>query len=96
MSYRVQRFEPTPNPNAVKCVLDRPICQSPRSFRTPDAGQNDPVAQPLFSIPGVTLLLLGGDWITIGKSPDAQWSPIKKAVKLALKELAAQPDNQTQ
>lgn len=84
MSYRVIEFETTPNPNAVKCWLDRPISDGPRSFRDAAMAAGDPIAAALFAQAGVTNVLFNGDWLTVNKPIDADWSNIKAKVKRVL------------
>jgi hypothetical protein len=38
----------------------------------------------LFAIPGVSSLLLLGDFITVNKTPDAAWDEITKRVQAVL------------
>jgi Scaffold protein Nfu/NifU N terminal len=80
------KFEPTPNPNAVKCLLDHPLTGdgSIQSYFNADEAQSDPLATRLFAIAGVTNLLITPDWITVSKTPDAAWPPIKRAVQSLL------------
>jgi hypothetical protein len=84
MGFNVSQVQPTPNPNAAKFVLDRSVSPQPISFFTPAAAEGHPLAKKLFAIDGVTSLLLLGDFITVNKSPNAQWSQITKAVKQVL------------
>lgn len=87
MGYTVLRFEETPNPNAIKCVLDRAVVApgaGSRSFRKPADAQGDPLAAAIFATPGVTNVLMCADWISVGKSPDAEWPGVKAGVKKAL------------
>jgi hypothetical protein len=86
MPWTVTEFEPTPNPNAVKCILDAPISDRPRSFLNRDAATGDELAERLFAIPGVTTLLMNGGWMTVNKSTDAEWPAIKRAVRRVLAE----------
>ena len=67
MAYRVIEVQATPNPNALKFVLDRSISEQPTSFFNAEAARNHPLAQRLFAVQGVTSLLLLGDFITINK-----------------------------
>jgi len=76
MSFRVIEIQPTPNPNAAKFVLDRPVSEQPLSFFNAAAAEGYPLAKRLFGIRGVTSLLLLGDFITINKSPQARWNDI--------------------
>lgn len=84
MPFKVIEIQPTPNPNAVKFILDADISQGTLSFFNPGSAANYPLAQQLFAIPGVTSLLFLGDFLTVNKSPDAKWKPITLAVTKAL------------
>jgi hypothetical protein len=87
MAFRVTEIQPTPNPNATKFVLDRPIADVPTSFLSQDQAQGHPIAQRLFAIPGVSSLLLLGDFVTVNKAADVNWAPIKRKVRQVLAEL---------
>lgn len=86
MPHRIVQYQPTPNPNALKCFLDAPLEGGLRSFRTPAEGAADALARRLFAVPGVHSLLLGGDWLTVNKSPEAAWREVKAGVERALAE----------
>lgn len=90
MPYSVIEFQETPNPNAVKCILDRPIRArelGPASFRAGSAAAEDPIAARLFAVPGVTNLLINEDWVTVNKSPDVDWKSVKSEVERVLSTL---------
>jgi hypothetical protein len=84
MSYRVKQFQETPNPNALKCILDRKVTDRPRSYFKAEDAMADELATRLFAIPGVTNILISGDWITVNKTPEAAWAPIRAGVERAL------------
>ncbi len=87
MPYAVTEFQSTPNPNALKCVLDRPLrpaAEALRSFRTADQARNDPLGRALMAVPGVSSVLLSDSWLTINKTPDARWPAVKSGVERAL------------
>jgi len=86
MGPTVKSFQNTPNPNAVKCILDRKIADEPRSYLKAADAAADPLGSRLFAIDGVTNILIHSDWITIGKRPEAQWKPIKAALERVLHE----------
>lgn len=81
MGFKVTEVQPTPNPNAVKFLLDRPISDNPISFLNPSEGQRHPLASKLFALNGVTSLLLLGDFITVNKSGNVNWSGLTKKVE---------------
>jgi len=84
MPYKVIEIQPTPNPNAAKFVLDKECSEAPTSFFNPEAGADHPLARKLFAIPGVTSLLLLGDFITVNKAPNLRWEEITPAVRQVL------------
>lgn len=88
MGFKITQFQDTPNPNALKCVLDRTITESPKSFASQASAASDPLAARLFAIPGVTNILIHPTWITVNKAPGAAWKALKPAISKALAELA--------
>ena len=77
MSYVVREVQSTPNPNAMKWVLDRTISPTPLSFRSAVDADAHPVAKALMALKGVSAVLLLNDFVTINKSPEARWAEIK-------------------
>jgi hypothetical protein len=66
--------EPTPNPNAMKFTIGEPV-GGPATFsagETPD----DPVAAGLLEIEGVVSVFMTADFVTVTKTPDADWEDI--------------------
>jgi len=82
--FAVREFQPTPNPNALKVVLDKAVSEQPMSFLSPAAAESHALARQLFAVSGVTSVLLLGDFITINKSPQARWPDIKRNVQQVL------------
>jgi hypothetical protein len=84
LPFTVREVQPTPNPNAAKFVLDRPISDQPTSFFDASSAMGHPVASRLFAVPGVSSVLLLGDFVTVNKKPDARWSEINSQVERVL------------
>lgn len=84
MAMRVLEIQPTPNPNAAKFIVDRPVALQPTSFFNAESAAGHALAARLFEIPGVSSLLLLGDFVTVNKRPDAKWDAIKPRVKAVL------------
>lgn len=78
------RFEETPNPNAVKAILDRSPGAAPRAYRSADAAKDDPLGSALMAGAGVTNVLIHDGWVSVGKSPGAAWKDVKKFIKQVL------------
>ena len=88
MAFQVREIQSTPNPNAMKFVLDRPVTEKPVSFLHPsDAdAEGHPLARRLFEIPGICAVLLLGDFVTVNKTADAKWPGLKTRVKRVLQD----------
>jgi NFU1 iron-sulfur cluster scaffold homolog, mitochondrial len=84
MAYKVVEIQPTPNPNAAKFMLDRAVVEQPMSFFNAAAAKGNALAEKLFAIPGVSSLLLLGDFITVNKRADVPWKDITGAVERVL------------
>lgn len=89
MPIRVSEVQSTPNPNALKFVLDRSFTDRPNSFFNAASAQQHPLAARLFAIDGVTSVLLLGDFVTVNKRPDARWPAIRRAVVKVLTDAEA-------
>jgi hypothetical protein len=85
------RFQPTPNPNAGKFVVGRTVVEGKSSKSFYNAGQaaSDPIAQALFQIEGVASLFMVEDFITVTKTPAAEWSALVPRVVKVLEERMA-------
>jgi hypothetical protein len=86
MGFEVVDIQATPNPNAAKFILDKPVSESSTSFFNVEAAKDHPLARNLFAIEGVTSLLLLGSFVTVNKAPAANWKQITAKVKKVLKE----------
>ena len=87
MPYTVLEVSPTPNPNALKFVLDRIIASDPVSFFSKEAAAAHPVASRLFEIHGIASLLILNDFITVNRDPTIEWRSITGKVRTALKKV---------
>ncbi len=67
-------IEGTPNPNALKFGVGRDV-GGPKTFV---AGRevDDPMAESLLSLPGVTSVFMTADFVTLTKTPDADWAAV--------------------
>jgi hypothetical protein len=82
--------QPTPNPNAMKFNLSRPMPgEGSRTFDRPEQAADNPLAQALLGIDGVTSVFMLRDFITLSKDPEADWEVIvPKAVEAMQQELS--------
>lgn len=75
----------TPNPDARRFVLDKPVQDEPRGrFFTDPASTDDALAKTLLELDGVTGAMLLPTSITLNKAGDASWEAIEPAARAAL------------
>lgn len=78
-------YQPTPNPNSVKFILDRPVVASgSESYMSAEAAEKSPVASALFALDGVVSVFMLGNFITVTKSPDAAWESLVGQIEQVL------------
>lgn len=80
----VIRIDPTPNPNAVKFSVGKPV-GGPATFV---AGQptDNPMASSILELEGVTSIFMTADFVTISKGPEADWGAIVPGAQAILEE----------
>ena len=72
--------EATPNPATLKFLPGRDVLVGePRDFRSADDAAISPLAAGLFSIPGVTGVFLGSDFVSVSKD-QTEWNHLKPAI----------------
>jgi Fe-S cluster biogenesis protein NfuA len=75
--------ETTPNPEVLKFLPGREVMgEGARDFRDAVEAQASPLAAEIFAVDGVTRVYFGPDFLTVGKTADADW-PLLKAPILA-------------
>ncbi len=83
--------EQTPNPNAVKFNVDRPLHEHdrPLTFYSSDAAEGDALAKAMFEVKHVTGVMISNRFIRVIKSPEGKWRTMKpRLLKLLEKRLA--------
>ncbi len=78
---KVINIEPTPNPDALKFILQQPLLRSGvRSFRDFASAVGDPLGSALFALGHVTSVFYMDRFVTVNKEPGANWSDLIDAV----------------
>jgi Fe-S cluster biogenesis protein NfuA len=73
--------EETPNPATLKFLPGREVMgEGTADFARPEGAERSPLAQRLFAVDGVARVFLGGDFVTITKADDKDWSLLKPAL----------------
>ena len=77
--------EPTPNPSTLKFLPGRDVMgRGTADFLTKEGSAQSPLASRLFGVDGVASVFLGGDFITVGKAAEVDWSVLKPQVLAAI------------
>jgi Fe-S cluster biogenesis protein NfuA len=79
--------EQTPNPATLKFLPGCTVMVSgTANFTDPRSAARSPLAERLFTLPEVTGVFLGADFITVSKDGDSDWYQLKPAVLAAIME----------
>lgn len=83
------RFQRTPNPNAGKFVVGRPVVEgrASRSWFSAAQASGDPLAAALFAVPGVASVFMVEDFVTVTKAPAADWDRLVPAVIAVIEDV---------
>lgn len=74
---KVINIEPTPNPDALKFVVQKPILKrGVRSFRDFASAVGDPLGSALFAMGNVTSVFYMDRFVTVNKDHEAQWTDL--------------------
>ncbi len=77
--------EPTPNPAVLKFLPGRELLAGgTREFRDEAEARASPLAEALFAIPGVVRVFFAGEYLTVSKSEDQDWSWLKAPILAAI------------
>jgi hypothetical protein len=68
----------TPNPNARKFTLDRPVGGMVNVTDAAQAGDH-PLSAALFALDGVVGVFATADFVTVSKAPEADWAQLEPA-----------------
>ncbi len=75
---KIVEIEPTPNPNAMKFVVDQPITMGfvTHQFEDEESAEQVPLAKELFGIEHVISVYFADRWITVTQDGGADWAEL--------------------
>lgn len=74
-------IQPTPNPNALKFILDKPAkTEGKCSFKAPKECEDIPLARALFDLRGVDQIHFFSNTITVSKFSFEPWDSLESAI----------------
>jgi len=92
---KVINIEPTPNPDALKFVVKRPLMVSgARSFRDFASAVGDPLGSAIFALGNVASVFYMDRFVTVNKAPAAAWAELIDPICDAIEECRIEFDGQ--
>jgi hypothetical protein len=86
-------IEGTPNPHALKFVLDRQVQLTGSStYVTAEEAQGIPMASKLMALPGVETVFFMDSFVTVSKDAATPWQPLTDNVERVIRESIDQHD----
>jgi Fe-S cluster biogenesis protein NfuA len=75
----VEDVDLTPNPHALKFILNKKLLKfETRQYPDKNSANDDPFARGIFQLKGVVSVFYMDKFVTIEKSPDANWAQIQR------------------
>lgn len=88
---KVVNIEPTPNPHALKFILNAPILKSGvRSFRDFGAAVGDPLGSAIFALGDVSSVFYMDRFVTVNKAAEAEWTALIDPICETIEETQTQ------
>lgn len=90
---KIKEIEYTPNPNAVKFILDEPLTPFgvAGEFHTREQAESVPFARALFEVEHVISVYYTHTWVTITQDGDVSWHELLREVAIPIRD--ASPDD---
>ena len=81
------RIDFTPNPNALKYILDENVLleRGSASFQNAAAAESSPLAKRLLAVPGIVACMIGYNFVSVTRTENGDWEVIDLKVREALK-----------
>lgn len=85
---KIKEIEYTPNPNAVKFVVDAALTQGgmTRSFESLDQAEGVPLAQAILALEHVKSAFFADRWLTVTQDGQADWHGLLRAIAEPIRE----------
>ncbi len=79
---KIVEIEPTPNPDAMKFVVDQPITMGfmTHSFEDEESAAQVPLAKEIFSLDHVISVYFADRWITVTQDGSADWAELLREI----------------
>lgn len=84
---KILDIEYTPNPNAVKFVVDEPLTMMGhnRTFSSLEEAEEVPLASSIFGVPGVQSVYMAGSWLTVTQEGGLDWRALLRELAIPIR-----------
>ena len=87
LPYRVINTQPTPNPDALKFMMNKLVIKSgTKSFASKEEAIGDVFAEALFGLSGVRNIYLSEDFVSVTKSMMEEWHDLVGPLQVAIEK----------
>lgn len=87
VAYAISHVEPTPNPNAFKFHTGQLLVkQNQLNFPDTDSAEGFPLAQALFELGEVTVVMVAEDFVSVSGTRSTYWQRVREIIEEQLKE----------
>lgn len=92
---KIAEIEHTPNPNAMKFVLNEPLTNgfTTRSFDSPEEAEAVPLARRIFEIDHVISVYFADRWLTVTQDGGASWPELMRQIAVPIREATIEDAN---
>lgn len=92
---KIEEIESTPNPDAMKFVVDQPVTMGfvTHSFEDEESAAQVPLAKEIFAIDHVISVYFADHWITVTQDGEAEWSELLREVADPIREASREDTN---
>lgn len=74
------------DPDACRFIVDRPVhATGTFSFDSRDQAAGSPLPAALFALPGVRFVMVSGAVVTVSKTPETSWDPLRANIGRAIR-----------
>ncbi len=79
--------QPTPNPNALKFIVNGTFPPGSHAFMSAKEAEKDPLAKEIFALGDVTSVFYMNNFLTVSKTPTGDWNKLRDGILAAVAKI---------
>ncbi len=76
--------QPTPNPNAVKFIVNGMFPAGSHAFMSAAEAEKDALAKEIFALGNITSVFYMNNFLTVSKTPSGDWNNLRDGILAAV------------